>query len=175
MKKLTIFIDSGDTLIDESTEIKREDKTVMHAEMIEGAREALVTLHDLGYRIALVADGTKESFDNIYNEQGLYYCFDAKAISGEIGHEKPHESMFRSAMDQLGLKDSDADHIVMIGNNIKRDIVGAKKMGIRSILITYSPRYNMIPENKEETPDYIISSPKELVDLIERINREISD
>ncbi len=174
MKKLVIFIDSGDTLIDEGTEVKRKDLTVIHAEMIEGAREALITLHELGYKIALVADGTRESFDNIYNEQGLQYCFDAKAISGEVGHEKPHESMFRTAMDRLGLNNSDLNRIVMVGNNIKRDIIGAKRMGIRSVLLTYSPRYNMKPENEEETPDYYISSPKELVGLMERLNGELS-
>ncbi len=173
MKKLIIFIDSGDTLIDEGTEIKTEDRTVIHAKMIEGAREALVTLHELGYRIALVADGTKESFDNIYAEQGLEYCFDARAISGEVGHEKPHESMFLTAMELLGLKKSDINRIVMVGNNIKRDIIGAKRMGIRSVLLTYSPRYNMVPENEEETPDYRISSPSELVALAEKLNGEL--
>ena len=175
MKKIVVFIDSGDTLIDEGTEVKTKDLTVIHAQMIDGAREALTTLHDLGYKIALVADGTKQSFDNIYDEQKLQYCFDAKAISGEIGHEKPHESMFRTAMDALGLTDDDKYRIVMIGNNIKRDIIGAKRMGIRSVLLTYSPRYNMVPENAEETPDFTISSPKELVGLIERLNDEITE
>lgn len=174
MKNLVVFIDSGDTLIDESTEIRDETGTVIHAQMIEGAREAVTQLCESGYTLALVADGGKRSFDNIYIEQGLENCFSARAISEEIGHAKPHSSMFLSAMEQLGLTEKDKKRIVMIGNNIKRDVVGAKRMGITSVLITYSPRYVMTPENDEETPDYTIASPKELFGLIEELNQKVS-
>jgi putative hydrolase of the HAD superfamily len=174
-KDLIIFIDSGDTLIDESTEIKDGNGTVLHSGLIEGARETLVNLYESGYSIALVADGTKTSFDNIYTENGLDYCFAAKAISGELGHEKPHQIMFLHAMKELGLEEVDKDRIVMIGNNLKRDIVGANRMGITSILISYSPRYVMQPENQEEVPDYVVATPSELVGLLEQLNLQVKN
>jgi putative hydrolase of the HAD superfamily len=173
MKELIVFIDSGDTLIDESTEIKDDKYNVLHSKLIEGAGETLVKLYDSGYTIALVADGTKVSFDNIYTENGLDYCFKAKAISGELGYEKPAEIMFRHAMNELGLTDSDKHRIVMIGNNLKRDVVGANRMGITSILISYSPRYVMQPENAEEIPDYVVSKPSEIFDLLEQLNLQV--
>ncbi|WP_246240840.1 HAD family hydrolase [Anaerocolumna sedimenticola] len=175
MKELIIFIDSGDTLVDESTEVRDETGTVIHSELIEGAGETLVKLYDSGYTIALVADGTKASFDNIYRENGLDYCFSAKAISGELKHEKPSEVMFFHAMKSLGLKESDKERIVMIGNNIKRDILGANRIGITSILLSYSPRYVMQPETEEEIPDYVISSPLELFGLIEQLNLQVKN
>ncbi|NLK28496.1 MAG: HAD hydrolase-like protein [Clostridiales bacterium] len=174
-KELIIFIDSGDTLIDESTEIKDSDGTVLHSQMIEGARETLVTLYESGYTIALVADGTKQSFDNIYNENGLDYCFKAKAISGELGKEKPAPIMFQHAMEQLGLTEKDKSRIVMIGNNLERDIVGANRMGITSILISYSPRYVMQPKCEEEIPDYVVSKPIELLGLLEQLNLQVKN
>ena len=99
----------------------------------------------------------------------------AKAISGELGHEKPHQIMFLHAMKELGLEESDKDRIVMIGNNLKRDIVGANRMGITSILISYSPRYVMQPENEEEVPDYVVATPSELVDLLEQLNLQVKN
>ncbi len=175
MKDLIIFIDSGDTLIDESTEVRDETGTVIHSHLIEGAGETLKKLYDSGYTIALVADGTKASFDNIYRENGLDYCFTAKAISGELKHEKPSEVMFLHAMKELGLTEDDKHRIVMIGNNIKRDILGANQMGITSILISYSPRYVMQPDCEEETPDYVISKPCELYELVEQLNLQVKN
>lgn len=175
MKDLIVFIDSGDTIIDESTEIRDEVGTVIHAELIEGAGETLAKLYESGYTIALVADGTKASFDNVYEENGLDYCFRAKAISDELGKEKPDQVMFCHAMEELELSDMDKERIVMIGNNLKRDIVGANRMGITSILISYSPRYIMQPENEEEVPDYVVSKPSELIGLLEQLDLQIKN
>lgn len=175
MKDLIVFIDSGDTIIDEGTEIRDETGTVIHSEMIEGAGKALKLLHDRGYQIALVADGTKASFDNIYRENGLDYCFDAKAISEVVGDHKPAAIMFETAMKELGLRENDVDRIVMIGNNLKRDIVGANRMGITSILLSFSPRYVMQPETEEEIPDYVAAMPCEIPDLIEQLNLQVKN
>lgn len=44
-KKMTIFIDSGDTLIDEGSEIRRVEEGVVYAaEFIPGAKEMLLEL-----------------------------------------------------------------------------------------------------------------------------------
>ncbi|MDF2800728.1 MAG: hydrolase [Anaerocolumna sp.] len=175
MKDLIVFIDSGDTLIDESTEIRDKEGTVIHADLFTGAGETLAKLYENGFTIALVADGTKASFDNVYDENQLDYCFKAKAISGELGEEKPAPIMFRHAMEELGLTDEDKKRIVMIGNNLKRDIVGANRMGITSILISYSPRYVMQPENAEENPDYVVAKPSELIGLLEQLDLQIKN
>ncbi len=172
-KELVIFIDSGDTLVDESTEIRDGAGTVLKAGLYPGAGETLAKLYESGYTIALVADGTKASFDNIYSQWDLDYCFHAKAISGELGQEKPAPVMFRHAMEDLGLTDSDTSRIVMVGNNLKRDIAGANRLGIISVLAAYSPRYVMQPDNEEETPDYVIAAPEELFELAELLERQI--
>jgi putative hydrolase of the HAD superfamily len=175
MKDLIIFIDSGDTLVDESTEIRDKTGTVIHAGLFPGAKETMEKLYQNGYTIALVADGTKASFDNIYSENDLNYCFAARAISSELKHEKPSEVMFLYAMKELGLKECDKNRIVMIGNNIKRDIVGANRVGITSILVSYTPRYVMQPESEEEIPDYVAASPYELYDLLEQLDLQVKN
>lgn len=172
-KKLIIFMDSGDTIIDESTEIRDEKGHVIHAEMIPGAGLMLETLYKEGYTIALVADGEEQSFTNVYIENGLGHCFKTRTISEIIGEQKPSRKMFDDAMEKNQLGKEDKKRIVMVGNNVKKDILGANQYGITSILIDWSPRYDMNPRNQEETPDYIIHKPEELLPLIERLNSSL--
>ena len=174
-KKLILFIDSGDTLVDESTEVREvPGGVVLRAKLAPGAAETITELKSLGYAIALVADGLTESF---YRSYGPYFesmPFDAMAISEEVGEEKPSPLMFQRAMDLLGLEESDKHRILMVGNNISRDILGAKRFGIRSALMAWSPRYCMEPGSLEETPDYRLGSVPELLALAAKLEKELS-
>jgi putative hydrolase of the HAD superfamily len=80
--------------------------------------------------------------------------------------------MFKAAMGALELNDGDLSRIVMVGNNLSRDIKGANQMGITSVFLDWTPRYPKTPADESERPDYTISEPMELIDLIERMNRE---
>ena len=174
MKKLIIFIDSGDTLVDESTEIREvPEGVVLSACLAPGAVETIKELKASGYTIALVADGLTESFYRIYSRFFDELPFDVMAISEEVGEEKPSPRMFRTAMDALGLKESDKDRILMVGNNIPRDIVGANRFGIRSALMAWSPRYCMDPGSPEEKPDYRLESVPELITLAQELEEEL--
>lgn len=175
MKELIVFIDSGDTLVDESTEVRDENGTVQHCQLFDGAKETVLKLFEAGYTIALVADGKKESFDNIYRQHGLSHCFAVRAISEIVGVEKPSKLIFDDAMSRLSLTERDFGRIVMIGNNIKKDIVGANRLGIISVLMSQSPRYNMHPKSREETPDYVVSEPGELFSLIEFLEMQLKN
>lgn len=169
-KKTVIFIDSGDTIIDEGKEVKDERGIVQTAAFIPGADEMLVRLMHEDYRIAMVADGYAESFKNIYNYLHMNAPFEQRIYSSDIGTEKPDRRMFVSAMRAMKLDDEDKPRIIMVGNNLERDVAGANAFGIASVLLDWSPRYCMIPKNKLETPDHIIHRPLELVELVHRLD-----
>ena len=172
-KRLVVCLDCGDTLVDEATQVFAPNGDVLQAQAIPGALDALHTLHARGYRLALVADGRVASFENILKGLRVWDLFEAHIISQAVGAEKPSERMFHAAMQALCLTPEDADHMVMIGNNIKRDIAGANAMGMHSILLTYSPRYCMTPACKQETPEYRTESPACCPELIEQIERSL--
>ncbi len=177
-KRTIVFMDSGDTLIDEGTERRGADRIVHTAQLIDGAKETLCALHRAGYTIALVADGERASFDNMYSQHGLSHCFAARSISSDVGVQKPDAAMFQTAMDALGLTDVDKSRIVMVGNNVRKDIAGANRFGIRSVLLDWSPRYHMIPANAEETPEFVIHTPGELlavIDAMEAAQQPVQD
>lgn len=171
-KELILFTDSGDTIIDEGTQVYDQRGIVTRADFIPGAGGVLETLYREGHRIALVADGEWESFQNVYRENGLGHCFEQWIVSEVVGHQKPHVSMFDAAMDQMGLTESDKPHIVMIGNNLKKDIAGANRYGITSIWLDWSPRYFHEAEEPDWQPDYTVRTPGELLELIHTLERK---
>lgn len=174
-RDIIVLFDCGDTLVDESSQVFDEEGVVLRAELIPGTRDMLLRLHDEGYRMALVADGGKKSFHNILRYQSIEHLFDALIISEEVKAEKPDSRMFHAAMKRLNLHESDKKRIVMIGNNLERDIAGANRLGICSILLSFSPRYRMHPIRAEETPDYVVSMPCEIPDLLSQLDLQVKN
>ncbi len=170
---LIIFTDSGDTMIDEGSQIFDSRGIVTGAEFIPGAEQVLKSLYGEGYRIALVADGELESFRNVYRENGCGHCFEQWIVSETVGHQKPHASMFDTAMEKMGLSEADKSRIVMIGNNLKKDIAGANRYGITSVWLDWSPRYYHAAEEPDWQPDYTVKTPQELYQLIHRLEEEL--
>jgi putative hydrolase of the HAD superfamily len=171
-----VFIDSGDTLVDETTQDFSGGAfnrgLVLSARLFPSSAETIRSLHEAHIKIALVADGEEESFRNVLERQhGLWDYFDAHIISSNIGEHKPSAKMFQAAMDALGLSDADKGRIVMVGNNLSRDVAGAKRFGITAVWIDISDpaRYSHSPANKDEEPDYTIHEPRDLLDLLKRI------
>ncbi len=155
MHDLIVFIDSGDTLINEETQMY-EGWEIVSAEFIPGGREFLLRLHQEKFLVALVADGNNQDFLNVYREQMLRQCFDAWVVSEVVGKQKPNAIMFETAMDALQLRDEDKKRIVMIGNNIRKDVKGANLFGITSIWFDWSPRYSHVPQDASEKSCYTV-------------------
>lgn len=172
-KKLIIFTDSGDTIIDEATQIYDDRGIVQEAQFIPGADVVLRQLHDEGFTIALVADGEWESFQNVYRNNGLGYCFDAWIVSEVVGMQKPAPIMFETAYEKLRLTDADKNRIVMIGNNLKKDIAGANRQGLISVWLDWSPRYFHTVEEPDWNPDYTVKTPAELIPLLHTLEEKI--
>ncbi|TDL73614.1 HAD family hydrolase [Rhodococcus qingshengii] len=173
-KELIIFLDCGDTIIDEGTEIRDDNDVVVKADVIPGADTMVKTLFNKGYRLVLVADGLAQSFKNMLSYHGLYDCFEAMIYSENIKALKPSPRMFKAAIGAIDLSENDFDRVVMVGNNLKRDIKGANLLGITNVFIDWVPRYTKTPEDESEQPTYTIKEPMELIELVEELNAAIS-
>ena len=96
------------------------------------------TLADLStrYKLCIVSDaivtpGT--GLRQILENHGIKDYFSGFAFSDEVGHSKPHRSMFDSAAEQLGVEISE---IVHIGDRDHNDIKGPHAIGAKAILFT---------------------------------------
>ncbi len=163
---LAICLDSGDTLVDEGTEVKNDTGETQVADLIPGAAELVRALHEAGYPLALVADGPAATFHNVLGHYGLFDLFAVHAISGLVGVEKPDAAMFRYALDALGVPPKEYGRTVMVGNNLERDVAGANQIGMISVWIDWAPRRSKVPANPLEKPDYTVKTPLELLSLI---------
>ena len=168
-KRLIIFTDIGDTIIDEGTEVRNDQGVVIHASCIPGAKETYLRLHEAGYAIVMVADGLAQSFRNTMEENGLDSIFSAWIISEAVGEDKPSPKMFSAAMAAMNLKEADKGRILMIGNNVSRDIRGANRFGLISVLLDWSKRRPFTEELPEDHADYRIHTPEELLALAEQL------
>jgi phosphoglycolate phosphatase-like HAD superfamily hydrolase len=165
-----VFLDCGDTLADEATEEKiGGSEVVVKADLIPGAGEVVHQLADSGYRLALVADGPRATFENILKTHGLWDRFEAHVISGDIGELKPSAKMFAAACDALNLDENDKKRTVMVGNNLERDILGANRFGLISIFLAWSKRRSHRHRLRRERPLLTISHIWKLPDLLERV------
>lgn len=91
-------------------------------ELIEGSYELLNFLKSKLIKLTLLTDFcTHEQLSKI-NVLNILDFFDFIITSEEIGIEKPSSRMFTYAVNKMNLKNSE---VIMIGNDIKKDIDGA--------------------------------------------------
>jgi len=171
MKLLALLFDLGDVIMQEETEVKDAELSTLRAELVDGMGEALRTLKSRGYKFGLVADTRPKTAWNVLHQHNLYHLFDARAISAEVGCEKPDPRIFRYALDALKIEPSDYARVVMVGNNLARDVRGANQLGLLSIWFHWNERYARA--NDGSKPAYEIRNAHALVPLIESIERQV--
>jgi putative hydrolase of the HAD superfamily len=171
-KVRAVLLDCGDTLVDEGSEVKTPEGVSLQAQLIPTAAELVAALKGRGYPLALVADGPCATFPNNLGPYGLFDLFDATAISEEVGAVKPDAAMFEAALARLAIPQEERGRVVMVGNNLERDIAGANALGLITVWLDWAPRRSKVPANALEVPDYTIKLPIELLDVLAQIERK---
>ena len=110
------------------------DEYLRECEWIEGAKELIVSLKEKGYRVGILSNTTDLSH-SVLEHFDLDKMVDHVVLSCDVGYLKPDPRIFQSILDEMNLKNNE---VVMIGDKITTDILGAKTMNIDSIL--FEPR-----------------------------------
>ncbi|SDM41421.1 HAD family hydrolase [Sediminibacillus halophilus] len=87
--------------------------------------------------------------------------FDHIVISGQFGSGKPDPTIFEHALKLLSL---DKNEVIMVGDNLLTDILGASRAGIKSVWINRHGK-----ETDEVVPDYEISHLDELGGVLAKL------
>jgi len=162
-----IFFDLGDTLIVEDV---MEDRHLWEVklQMVPYVNQVLRELKNR-YKLGIITntDTSREEHVRIALEKiGIEHYFDVIVTSVDVGYEKPDEKIFLTALKKLGVEASEA---VMVGNRISKDILGANRIGMKSILYKWNDRYtDKITSNLEE-PTYTINSLEEILSILSNI------
>ena len=99
----------------------------------------------------------------VLENHGLAAPFSGFAFSDEVGHSKPHRSMFDSAAQQLGVEIGEMLHV---GDRDHNDVKGPQQLGMKAILFTASRDV----DKGATTADAICESFDELEAAIERLD-----
>ena len=100
--------------------------------LFEGVQTFFNQCQKKGIKVCVLTDLTSDIQFHKIEKLGLKDCIDHIVTSEEVGVEKPNPLMFFQAIYKL--KTSTASTI-MIGDNYKKDILGASNLGIKSIWI----------------------------------------
>lgn len=102
-----------------------------HFELYDDVAAVLKTLKASGYALGLISNSHRplESFEEHFELEGL---ISVRVSSSDHGYLKPHPSIFRAALDKMGVHASEA---VMVGDSLPHDIIGALHVGMRPVLL----------------------------------------
>jgi putative hydrolase of the HAD superfamily len=122
-------------------------------ELYDDVLPVLAELRRLGLGIGLVSN-TGRDLDAFVAHHRL--DVDAAISSGAFGRTKPHASIFRAALDGLGVEPHEA---VMVGDSLEDDVEGARALGMRGLLVDREGRH---PEWGDERLDDLRELPAAL-------------
>ncbi|MEK6969462.1 MAG: HAD-IA family hydrolase [Nanoarchaeota archaeon] len=97
-------------------------------------RATLIALKSKGLKLGVVSDAPKMQAWLRLTEMSLVEFFDVVLGFEDTGELKPSSAPFKKALLRMKVK---ASEVVFIGDNPHRDIVGAKKVGMKTVLAKY--------------------------------------
>lgn len=102
----------------------------------------------MSYRLGLISDAQSCYALPEIRAVGLEGYFDSVVISSHHGFRKPDSRLFQKTLDNMQLMPSE---VIWIGNDMFRDIYGARLLGIRSVFIDSNQGAKCY---KDVAPDY---------------------
>lgn len=123
-----------------------------------GCKETLLVLSK-HFHLGIISNIWSDSkhFIEFLKLNNVYYLFEQIIFSSDFGSAKPSKKLFDIATKHFN---KSPEEIVYIGDNYKRDVLGSKNAGMKSILVQNSISGKITGEIQ---PDYIIHEIEELV------------
>jgi putative hydrolase of the HAD superfamily len=113
-------------------------------DLYDDALPVLAELRGHHLKLGLVSNTHREIDDFVAHHRLEVDCALTSRMHGWI---KPHESIFRAALELLGVEPAEA---AMVGDSVEEDIDGALALGMHAFLIDRNGRY---PDTDEALPD----------------------
>jgi HAD superfamily hydrolase (TIGR01509 family) len=104
-----------------------------HTHVEPDLRVTLASMRGAGLRLGVLSNTFVPGFvhDRQLEMEGLLEFFPVRVYSSEVGYRKPDRRIFEVALRRLGVM---ARETLFVGDLIKTDIVGARRMGMRTAL-----------------------------------------
>ncbi|MFH1695845.1 MAG: TIGR02253 family HAD-type hydrolase [Candidatus Micrarchaeota archaeon] len=101
-------------------------------------RATLVKLKEKGIKLGIVSDAPRMRAWLRLAEMNMTHYFDVVITLDDTGLLKPNKMPFEKALNELKLK---PEEILFVGDNPERDIIGARKAGMKTCLAKYGQKF----------------------------------
>ncbi len=101
--------------------------------LLADTQKTLKYLHP-NYKLHIITNGFEEVQHTKLKNSKISSFFDTVTTSEEAGVKKPHSEIFYLALEKAGAIPGNS---LMIGDSFEADILGAQKVGIRSVYFDY--------------------------------------
>jgi FMN phosphatase YigB (HAD superfamily) len=157
-----------DPLPEES--VLRDGLTAMYA-VSEVYWKPKVTMHTVlkqlfasGYKLGLLSNaGDEANVHRLIDNAGIREFFDPILISAALGIRKPDPRPFRQILEQWTLP---PEAVVMVGDLLEMDILGAQRTGIHNIWLHDGSKSDSSDHPQDLQPEFIAKDLGEIPDLI---------
>ena len=158
-------------------EFKKLDYKILSAGIVayRRAREAalvpyphvyktLMELAKMGMKIGVVSDAPAREAWLRLTYLNLHHMFDHVVTFEDTGMRKPDPAPFKKILQHLHVDPTEA---LMIGDWAERDMVGAAKVGMKTVFARYGDTFGTIESNA----DYEVNDISELIEIIMNENK----
>jgi putative hydrolase of the HAD superfamily len=112
------------------------------------------------FPLAIVTDAQSAYAHGELHKVGLAQYFDPIVVSGDHGFRKPDPRLFEFALERMGVS---AAQTVYVGNDMFRDIYGARQVGMRTIMFDSDQGTK---EYEDCAPDYRVTDYRDLLEIL---------
>jgi putative hydrolase of the HAD superfamily len=124
----------------------------------------LTELLKMGLKLAVISDAPAREAWLRLSYLNFHHLFDLVLTFDDTGERKPSPVPFKKALKLLGLRPEEA---LMVGDWAERDMVGAAKVGMKTVFAKYGDTFGTV----ETHADYDVDDISELISVVKRINK----
>lgn len=114
-----------------------------HFEMYDDVPEALQALHRQGVRMGVISNSHRPLV-SFLEHFSLHELLTVTVSSAEFGVMKPDPRIFQEALERMEVTAAEA---VMVGDSLAHDVLGARQVGMRGILLDRDSRASDVDES----------------------------
>ena len=128
-----------------------------HLDLFPGVHETLRFLKSKDLHLGIISDIDDDLLHATLSQKKIKDFFDSITTSEEVGVGKPNPLIFRRALKKARLR---PEWCIYVGNSVRHDVIGAKRIGMTSIYLGREP---------EVDPDYVAENFIELKEILQNL------
>ena len=125
----------------------------------------LEEIHHAGYRLGMISNaGNVDNVQRLIDKVAVRKYFDPILISAGVGIRKPHRLIFDAVLKAWQMP---AERVVMVGDTLNADVLGAQQVGMHQIWITAESDHEKMQRNSVDiVPEATANDLREVPALI---------